>query len=179
MNLNLFLDVDGVLADFVGAAHRVHGREPQPVTEWNFFDSWDMTAERFFAPMGFDFWYGLEPTDDAQRIVEVCVKRATRSRLALLSSPCETPGCADGKRAWVKKWFPNLLPNLILANAKQLIAHPRAVLIDDSDANAIRWVNRAGGGFVWPQPWNSQASQIPSRLLRLEAYLEGFHDGTC
>lgn len=62
--MRIYLDMDGVLCDFVGAACKLHGRDPATVTHWNFFKDWGMTAEEFWRPIheaGEDFWANLEP----------------------------------------------------------------------------------------------------------------------
>jgi len=170
-----FLDLDGVLVDFVGGAFRVHGRKPEPVNTWNFHEAWGLTTEQFFAPMGYDFWAGLGPTEDATRIVDTIRRHAASRRIALLSSPCQTPGCVEGKREWVKKWFPQLLPNLILTSAKHLIAARGSLLIDDSDDNIYKWRNGGGVGFTWPQTWNLGADRVGDRVQYLTDYLEGLY----
>ena len=44
----IFLDMDGVVADFVGAACKVHGKEVEGVGCWNFFEKWGISEDEFW-----------------------------------------------------------------------------------------------------------------------------------
>ena len=57
--MSTVLDMDGPMADFVGAANAVHGRPGYVTTHWNWFEDWGMTEDEFWAPihaLGNDFY---------------------------------------------------------------------------------------------------------------------------
>jgi len=51
-------------------------------------------------------------------------------------------------------------PELVLTRDKSLLARPRAVLVDDSDANVDAFRAAGGAGIVFPQPWNRAVADI-------------------
>lgn len=158
MTATVFFDLDGVLADFVTAALAAHKKElPIPDVQWGFptqigFNGVDDPA--FWQPFGFYFWLNLPAYPDGLCLLRHCERIVAPVNIALLSSPCDTPGCCEGKRAWVARHLPEYRKRLFLGSAKHLFAGPGKVLVDDHDANADAFV-KAGGVVVQPsRPWN-------------------------
>jgi hypothetical protein len=153
----LFFDLDGVLADFVGGALAAHGRGDVPASSvpWCIEKALGIEPTAFWAPLGFDFWANLKPLPDGMRLFDRACVLMGADRIGLLTSPCETHGCADGKRAWVKRHLPPAMSRrLFIGSAKELFAGPHKVLVDDHDANIDRF-HEAGGATVQPpRPWN-------------------------
>jgi hypothetical protein len=150
----IFLDLDGVLADFVGGARKRH-RCDAPVTRWDFFGDWNLTPEQFWMPLAdAEFWAGLDKTPECDAVVRLA-EQHFGDRVAILSSPAKTPGCDDGKRAWVAKHLPGYVDRTFLGTAKHLVAHTRAVLLDDSDDNCRRFADAGGQYLLMPRPWNA------------------------
>ena len=65
---HIFLDLDGVLADFVTAAAHLHGRpdilSAWPLGTWDMHTALGMSSGAFWGAIdkaGCDFWAGLEP----------------------------------------------------------------------------------------------------------------------
>lgn len=154
----VFFDLDGVLADFVGGALKAHGKElPPGEVQWDFCTQIGFSGVNdaaFWSPLGFDFWAGLGVLPDGLCLLRAVERLVDPDRIAFLSSPCESPGCVDGKRAWVAAHFPEYRRRLFLGSAKHLFAGPGKVLVDDHDAN-IDGFHEAGGQTVCPpRPWN-------------------------
>lgn len=158
----LYFDIDGVLARFTDGACRIHGRLVQQPTVWNFHkEQWSptMTSAELFAPMGRAFWAGLDLWDDGMRLLQLTEWKMHphHKRIGLLTSPCETDGCIDGKRDWIGKHLPEYKFRLIPTPAKgELFAHPNAILVDDSDDNIASWREHGGVGVLVPRPWNAR-----------------------
>ena len=155
-----FLDLDGVLVDFVGGALAMHGKHIPPAeVRWDFltqigFDG--VNDERFWAPMGRDFWAGLGWTADGRAILAAVEEAFGAEQVCLLTSPCLTPGCAEGKLDWVRRETPGYARRVLVGPCKHLLAGPRKLLVDDHDANCEAF-NRAGGASVLvPRPWNTR-----------------------
>jgi len=75
--------------------------------------------------------------------------------LWLLSCPGGDPGAYSGKYEWVCRNAPRLKGRLILADAKEAVAGPGKLLIDDRDENVDRWVWPGGGvASLVPRAWN-------------------------
>lgn len=165
----LFLDMDGILADFHGGICKAHNR-PDPFLDpanygiWNFNDIWKMPTAEFYEPCGYDFWFGLSPTLEADGIVEWALDTYGQEQIAILTAPVRNPGCIEAKRDWMKKHYPKLNNYMIFTAAKDFVAGPGKNLIDDSDKNIDGWIEHGGTGFLWPRPWNRLAGQEGPRL---------------
>ena len=65
-----FLDLDGVLVDFVGGAIAVHKGtlDPEDI-DWGFWRQLCQTEEQFWKPMGKRFWSNLKWTSGGKLLV--------------------------------------------------------------------------------------------------------------
>lgn len=150
-----FLDMDGVLSDFIGGACAVHGRND--FVEYDIWKYWGMSEERFWEPLcNREFWAGLERTLEADDIIAAAVRNYDTSEIYILTMPSRfsPEESAAGKLLWIKKHYPFLADQYILTRDKALLAGPRTLLVDDNDDN-IRIFEEAGGRtFLVPRPWN-------------------------
>lgn len=171
----VFLDCDGVLADFVSGACLAHNRpspyaDPKNHGNWHFDKLWGMTPTQFEAPMQFGFWAGLEPTHDGSAIRRAAEQLALQwgGMPYLLTKLMPTPGCLEGKRVWVERHLPDYSRRLIFAHDKAVIAGPGKLLIDDSDANVADWRKAGGNAILVPRKWNKQhrESDIAAVLVK-------------
>jgi len=157
----IFLDMDGVLADFCGGAFAAFGRDPASVDLQTAVDG---CIDSFLAPSREEFWRVLSadwtshafweellPYPLAHELVETCLSVAPTC--VLTAPPGRFPGAAAGKMAWMKNHFPDL-PYLI-GRDKTFCACPGHLLIDDTDKQIGKFVAAGGAGLLWPQPWNS------------------------
>lgn len=151
-------DLDGVLANFIKGALEWHKKEG-PVEEWDFFAKWGVSEKEFWEDKGFDFWRLLEPYADGMSLLkeveEACGEDSPIAmQIGLMSSPCETAGCCDAKREWVREYLPQYYKRLTLVNEKEQHAGPTKILIDDSDSNCKKWRNAGGRAILVPRTWN-------------------------
>lgn len=154
--LEIFVDIDGVLADFVSASIAVHGgqydEEAYPKLEWSIANVLGITESEFWAKIDAtepNFWPNLDPYPWALNLLESV---RTRGRVSLLSTPSKHSSCHSGKRQWVDRWVSDC--ELILCKSKDLLSGPGRVLIDDNDGNCEKWRARGGTAILFPQPWN-------------------------
>lgn len=186
--LTVFCDIDGVVADFVGGACKAHGR-PNPFTHpgtsrtstgvFELIDIWGITKEQFWKPidaLGAGFWKRLERTEEASEIFTLA--KSLGSNLAFLTAPSDDPGCVPGKRSWVEKNYPGTPVIFASAKAKQLLAHPGALLIDDKDSNCEEFYKAGGNVILVPRPWNKLAGfntidYVRTEIAKMHAMLEG------
>lgn len=170
-----FLDMDGILADFVGGACRAHGRD-NPYTmdnpqSWGVFDLekvWGITPEQFWAPCdGESFWDDLEEMPDAQQLYNLAVRTFGLENIAVLTSPSQSPYCVPGKRRWLKKHFPELVKKVIFTGAKGFLAGSGRYLIDDRDRNVTEFNQYGGTGILVPRMWNSRFSCAGASVSRV------------
>jgi hypothetical protein len=164
----VFFDLDGVLANFVEGACKAHNStlhfEPHLVT-WGFPAQIGFTGvddPRFWAPLGFDFWANLPAYEDGFALLKFAEETVGVERIGILTSPCDTPGCVDGKRAWVNRLLPSYRRRLFVGSAKELFAGPGKVLVDDHDPNCERFEVFGGRAVTPPRPWNRRKDECVS-----------------
>jgi hypothetical protein len=152
-----YLDCDGVLADFVGGAMRRHGIElPRKDVRWGLPKQMGFESDndpKFWNPLGYDFWARLDKTVECDAIIRF-VEAEYGDRVVILTSPCSTPGCVEGKLDWVSHHLPNYRRRVFLGSAKHLLAGPGKMLIDDHDANCDAFWKEGGTAYLFPRPWN-------------------------
>lgn len=157
-----FLDLDGVLVDFVGGAFRLHGRSvPAADVQWGFPEQLGFSGVNdpaFWEPMGFDFWAGLAWTPEGRDVLR-SVEAAFGDRVAVMTSPCDTPGAVEGKVAWVRRELPAYRRRFFVGPAKDMAAGPGKVLVDDHDANVDKFVAAGGAAVLVPRPWNRRRDE--------------------
>ena len=145
------LDLDGVCADFVQSACRVHGRD---------FDegSWPAGEYDIAKVLGVDFWRGLEPYPWFERLY---TELQRLGRLYFVTSPTDSSHSAAGKMLWLKDRFGKDFRDFIITRQKHLLSNTDCVLVDDCDRN-IKAFERygQGKGILFPQRWNSAYEHI-------------------
>lgn len=189
-NVNIFCDVDGVLADFIGAACRLHGRCIKENASWEFYKDWGMSDKEFWEPiqeLGETFAVELEATPWASRLVDTL---RAEGDVRFLTAPWRSSKAWGGRVHWLVERMGAGFEDIILCHGrlKALMAScgaQRNVLVDDSEDNIDRW-NRAGGvGFLWPGPANGlrraydemrKSDLAESLVFRLRRAIRRFRD---
>lgn len=154
----VLFDMDGVLADFVGGALSVHKAViPRHQVPWDFMSHIGFSGggdPAFWRPLeNADFWANLRPCADGMEAFGQIERRVGRDRIGILSSGL-CPGSCDGKRAWLTKHLPHYARRAIFGTAKELLAAPCKLLIDDHDPNVDAWRGCGGKAVLVPRPWN-------------------------
>lgn len=164
--LEFFLDMDGVVADFVGPALKAHSYDHRnfswPTGVFDFEEALDITTEKFWHPidhLGDYFWSTLPCYPWAEALVSVLEKHG---KWRFLSSPSRHHSSAAGKVQWISQHFDGAKWIFAEASDKQLLAGHRRVLIDDRDSNVQQWREAGGHAILFPQPWNSAHSMAVS-----------------
>ena len=192
-----FIDMDGVLADFVGGACRVHHR-PNPYTsgqsgalgQFDIEKIWGISARDFWEPVvaDSDFWFNLKETPEAQGIVDVALQTFGRDHCCILTAPnMDDPHCVPGKNWWIAKHFPVFKKdaakgyhtgNILFGSAKQFLAGPDRVLIDDRDRNIDEFRQWSGIGIRVPRLWNSEYASAGHALDIVKERISGIGKST-
>jgi hypothetical protein len=164
----IFLDLDGVLADWASAAIRLHDHDPisilaaWPVGTYDLADVLGISGNEMWRPInaaGAGFWANLQPLPWCGDLMSLCQRTAPTT---ILTSPSKDPAAAAGKTRWLQSVFGSSFRDYLIGPAKVACAYPGAVLIDDADKNCETFVAssqgvRTGGrAIVFPQPWNSK-----------------------
>lgn len=155
----IFLDVDGVLADFAGPTFRLFGRpdllKKYPKGEYSLEAILGISTEDLWNRIdieGANFWAHLPPYPWLARLYRGL---AQLGDVYLTTKPHRSPDCYAGKRAWTARHFGTHFERLILTQHKHLLAGPRCLLIDDHEQNCQKFIDRGGHAIIFPQPWNN------------------------
>jgi len=172
--MKVLLDLDGVLADFVGAACRLHSR-PNPYLESESLGNYGIQEllgipdDLFWKDMGEEFWASLDLLPDAREIVSLLERYHGVKNICILTSPVRTPGCTRGKMRWIEEHFPQFRRSFLIGPAKEFCAHENSILYDDYEQNILRFATAGGAAFLMPAPWNYKHDEQP--LAALEDFL--------
>lgn len=137
--IDVFFDLDGVLADFAGHA-RAHGKfDAQGQTLWDKID--------------YQWWTTMPACKGAKEFYDD-VKAMELGKVKFLTAASKSRSSFAGKADWVQTFAPergkNAMLDIIIASAydKELLAGPRRILIDDRQKNIDAWVAAGGIGIL-------------------------------
>jgi 5'(3')-deoxyribonucleotidase len=144
----IFLDMDGVVADFDKFAEELLGRE----IGWG-DTTQDLTAEEWVKLASIDrLYYQLPLMPDATKLVAYVKSLSTRFHIGFLTAiPRRTtiPSARADKQAWVDKYFPGMRMDIgPFSHDKHKWCSPGDILVDDRPSNIREW-NAAGGIAIY------------------------------
>jgi len=147
--MTIYLDMDGVIADFFGAVKRHFD-----------VDHWKSLNDReaaFTSLIGTDWFYQLPKFKESNRIVTF-VEEISNNDWGICSSPLrgDHNNSAYWKRRWLenKGYVPPLIENMIFTSNKHKYAWNKLtrrpnILVDDRPDNIRRWIEAGGIGIVF------------------------------
>ena len=159
----IYLDMDGVVADFDKRFNDLSGMMPQDYVNKNGLNAfWDLIDEKHKVA----FWRGIELMPDAQKLV----KFVEQYPFEMLTAPSIKKQSIIGKGLWVKDKVGTLYstkPKVTYRSAKQKhTVKPNLtkfdILIDDKGSTIDNW-NAAGGTGIFYQ----NADQVINDLKKL------------
>jgi len=128
----LFLDLDGVLADFNGRIKLLTGKQPNELPKNRLWSS--------VARDG-DFYYKLKLMPDADILWGYCKQYIP----TFLTGLPMMKGSADQKTRWcAEKFGPEWKVICLMARDKKLHSGPNKVLVDDNMKNCNEWMEKGG-----------------------------------
>lgn len=155
----IFLDLDGVLADFCGGISEVFGCDLRNVPQWDIPGYLKMQPEDFWDEIklrGRYFWSELDKYEWSDALFTVANRVA--DQVYFLTSPIKDPNCHKGKMEWVRKHYPGMVSRTILTGHKGLLSAPDRLLIDDGTHNIEMFEGMGEGDTIlWPMPWNADS----------------------
>lgn len=171
----VFVDMDGVVADFVGGAKLlIENNGYKQITDCTNYkiESWyGLSTKEFWRIIDGEkdwFWSELNRLDHAIDLINTAKMVGS---VYFLTSPSRSPYCFSGKKYWVDHHFPNLSGNLIIAKDKYLLAGKDRLLIDDSEQKTSDFTAQGGNSILFPQPWNKNRDKsyedVKNALLEL------------
>lgn len=187
MTKRVLIDLDGVVADFVGAAMKLHGK-PWPFDDefcgpdaWEFFKRWGMTEEEFYRGMDSEFWASIPLYENAKELVSTASSIVGPENVCFVSNPMDGHGAILGKKCWVREHFPQI-PLILSVPAedgsppKHFLASPDSILIDDCERNCKAFRRNGGEAWVFPQPWNSNLHNFKHQIRATECLMFGWYN---
>ena len=190
--MKCFLDLDGVLVDFIGGACRLLN-SPNPWLKdeykgrWGAEEMFGVSANAFWKNMGEDFWANLEWTKEGKDILSLAEAVFGYDNIGILTTPCLTKGSVSGKMDWINANMPSYKKKVMVGFQKHFCAHPGSILLDDADKNVEQFRASGGNAILIPRQWNKQyyweqcLFEALSRKLEVynkEAVLEWWHNFT-
>ena len=176
----IYLDMDGVCVDFLGAALTANGFASEDCfRQWREKHPGELFPEALLKmnPMEFfthetlstkEFWAGLVPFDWFERLYSELDRLG---HVIFLTAPISAPGCVHGKHEWLINQFGSEFHEFIFTRHKNRLAHPNAYLVDDMPFNTEPFEARNGVGLLFPQIWNEHhnvQSPVDHIIDRLE-----------
>lgn len=161
MNPVIYLDMDGVCADFPSAAIASYGQEPgQVFALWKEkyagksrdYNVMDLHETDFWKAENFDenFWTNL---DEYPWFKDLYNNLCTIAPVVFLSSPGNSPYALSGKLKWLQARFGENFQNYIFTSKKHLLARENTILIDDYEFYVNAFREAGGRAVLFPQIW--------------------------
>lgn len=158
----IFVDMDGVLCDWVTPAIRLCGGDPSTV-QWpgvpnrdtNVQGHYGWTDSAFWTmldSLGADWWEALEPYPWMGQLAAAV---GLGHQALILSSPSRSPHACAGKLRWLKRHFGDTFDRYVFTPHKQYCAGKGNILIDDSVIQCTAFSIMGGQAILFPQPWNA------------------------
>jgi|TARA_B100001564_G_scaffold154343_1_gene129605 hypothetical protein len=148
----VYLDMDGVLADFFGGVEKMYG-----VDHWKQLTSdktKDLKKEVIDRITGTDFFATLPKFQSADALIDM-VQKFTGGKFSINTSPLRGDNENSGK--YKKVWISNNIEQpdeIIVTGRKETYAKDKAsgtpnILIDDRPVNIQRWQGAGGYGILY------------------------------
>ncbi len=146
----VYLDMDGVIADFFGGVERLYG-----VDHWKQLTSdktKDLRQDVIDRISGTDFFAHIPKFNTADTLIEM-IKKFTGGKYSILTSPLrgDTENSGYYKKVWIGKNIPKP-DDIIVTGVKETYAIKNGVaniLIDDRPINIDKWQSKGGYGILY------------------------------
>lgn len=142
----IFLDMDGVIADFNQQFINLTNYHPKDF-EFKFGKSkfWEVITKE-----GKNFWSNIPLMDNAKNLLDILyIYNTNNIPIEILSAPSRDKSSIIGKKEWLKKYNINFKQNFVPAIKKQKFAKPDHLLIDDNIDNCKQWIEKGGKAILY------------------------------
>jgi hypothetical protein len=142
----IFVDLDGVLADFDRGYKKLTGKSTKHIDVQDSQTFWDTFKQSLEDKQMFEqeYWENLEWMSDGKLLWNYVKKYNPY----ILTAPSINPASKIGKRKWVERL--NNMKNIYFRSAflKSDFARKDTILIDDRKDTIERWDNKGGIGIL-------------------------------
>ena len=175
----VFLDLDGVITDFVGGVCKALGKTnpyPEETRDYTFWHAWpDISTKDVDAICNQEFWHNLEWTCDGRDTLRAVMDTLGLEKVYLITQPMPNLESASGKMMWINDNLPIYLGYTIITSRevpKHLLARSDVLLIDDKDENVEEFIGAGGQGLLVPRPWNRAYKKADISVKVVREHLE-------
>lgn len=139
----IYVDLDGVLADFNGHARTVYGLSDSVLKSnkiWDYITQYQKNSNK-------EWFYDLPLMNDAMQLWDY-VK--DYSPTILTATGWEYEKVSEQKRKWVEKHFGSDIPVITVPKSEDKAKYATAdsILIDDSERSINPWIQNKGIGIL-------------------------------
>lgn len=166
---HVYVDLDGVLANFFGGVCKLLEMTPDPPSHFHgLAAAFNLPEKELWERIdraGSQFWSELDPYPWNEELLRIAQSIAGEW-VCIATSPSWDGSSAAGKMAWMTQHFAvpgEPFRDFMIGTHKHLLAHPQAMLIDDSPDKLEAWTDCGGNGVLWPQPWNTEGDVARAR----------------
>jgi len=165
--MRVYVDMDGVLADFDGAMESYlldKGWETTNRVEWslskriqridgslNTLDEAEHVVNSIMETKG--FWEGIQPIQNGTEIIKKWMKLWGKNLDIMIATSAwwTSPYSAYEKVRWIQKYIKGFpLTNIAMTFQKHILKGE--IIIDDKPANIMNW--EGSDAIIFTQPWN-------------------------
>lgn len=142
----IFLDMDGVIVDFMEAVYKLYNLKD--------FREWEKLGPEKYSKinkMGEKWWSQMNWTRDGKKLWNYLKNEDVTILSATPRDSISRPISLEGKKNWLSKNIGSSYSSkalLVIAVEKQNYASPNHILIDDSDRNIRQWKSKGGIGIL-------------------------------
>jgi len=161
--INILLDMDGVLADFThGAINVLNQRTKKNYTvkqyaeefgNWGMDRNYGITKYEFWLAIGSkdEFWFKLKPFPWALDLYKYL---CSLGNVTIVTTPSLDPDCAAQKLRWLDYYLRVKSSDVFIGGKKYLMAG-NGILIDDYPVNCEKFAKAGGEAICVPSNWNT------------------------
>lgn len=165
MLCKLYIDMDGVLADFEG-----HFKD---IFKDNLYDG--ESCKDYMNRVGPDkfwddiynidtFWLDIKPLHNNIKDIWKTLEKKF-NHIMILTSPSRDIKCRIQKRLWVDKYISPKIPILFETN-KYRYASKYSILIDDTESKISDWIKYGGQGILFKDNWDQSIWIILNKIKK-------------
>ncbi|WP_417849405.1 5' nucleotidase, NT5C type [Thalassoglobus sp.] len=178
----IYLDMDGVLFDFVAAFGKVLNipdiKDQLAPGVRNIAPQIGMTEDEMWERIGhhgYAFWNEMPEYPWSRELVDLVERNS--SEWYILSSPARNSDSLKGKLEALKLMFGERFRRYILTPNKRLLAGRNRILIDDHERHCEEFENDGGKAILFPRQWNRYYSNADEPLQHTKEILARIIDG--
>lgn len=197
MGVAIYLDIDGVMADFHGSVCRTWGLDPKVSEEMSGWDlpsmlapiskriGYELTEDDFWSAIraqGEAWWADLPILPWARELHALCEEFGV---VTFMTAPAQyrdaetgrwkcLTSCLPGKVQWIERHFPDAT-RWAITPVKHHMSHRGSVLIDDSPKGCAKFKEFYGStAYLFPRPWGAQDWKERQPLEEVSTLLQDF-----